>query len=516
MIKSLTPSKDVEEKLQKFGFKTAETIEARKGVYVKSGYPTPIRRYRLDFESPNHNVEEMYYWMVSHARDDFDHPMLKKIIDTHAQSTASSAFADLQTRLSAQQSAVSNYMGMMGKLIKDLFALVRELRQIEERLGYYTQSYDDERKIARQAEATLKDIWITLVEGGTNNPSSVYGMSQKVGFTILPDLFFGAPPLEKEKIDDYVESLDFNESVKKAVARKIFQFTNWKVETHKELKNKRVFQVRYLRQHFETVRMYMDWIKPYLRNIAQLQLDEGSRDDAFLINSFETTLSEIEVLAMQPAKKEFEDPKDNVYSVIMMSFSFRSKPSMDFHAKESWQSKGPIHIGRTEATIRQYVWTQDQIDKYKAYRDQESFEIVSRFDASVKDAMAYLGEDLERYLREAEVDIPEGMFAEYQVKKEDKAVDAKVLAKKQSAANVADFKAMTLGPFIGLFEMMIEPFTGSISFDKGQKISRKQRKILSEKESFISEERSRLKKWGSITAFNVFKNYKKAHKMVSW
>ena len=130
--------------------------------------------------------------------------------------------------------------------------------------------------------------------------------------------------------------------------------------------------------------------------------------------------------------------------------------------------------------------------------------------------MAYLGEDLERYLREAEVDIPEGMFAEYQVKKEDKAVDAKVLAKKQSAANVADFKAMTLGPFIGLFEMMIEPFTGSISFDKGQKISRKQRKILSEKESFISEERSRLKKWGSITAFNVFKNYKKAHKMVSW
>ncbi len=509
MISTLTPNIDKKKKLKEFGFTEAEELEARKEVKVLSGYPKPLRRYRIDFESPNHNVEEMYYWLLSHARDDFDMPIVQKIIDTHAASAASSIFGDMQARLGQQQSAVSNYLGMMGKLIKDLFALVRELRQIEERLGYYTQSYEDDPKTARQAESTLKDIWITLVEGGSQNPSSVYGMAQKVGFTILPDLFFAARPMKAEEVDKWVNELDFNESVKNAVGRKVFQFTNWKEKTYNELKNKKSFQIKYLNQHFQVVRMYMDWIKPYLKNIQRLNMDEAGMDDGMLINSFETNMSEIEVLVAQPPSNDMDDPDDNAYAVILLTFSFRSKPSMDFHAKDAYHQKGPIHIGRTESTIRAYSWTGKQIKKYKQYREKESFELVAQFDQSVRDAMQYLGADLERYLKEANADIPDGMFAH---KNKEENSESTSTSKEVAKLQQETLSGLVFGPFKAFSELLIEPFFGPLK--KGA--PRSAVKAEMEKKSQIKNELKGKAKIAGIIAFNCFKNYKKAHKMIAW
>ncbi|HLP79991.1 MAG TPA: hypothetical protein VK158_05115 [Acidobacteriota bacterium] len=513
------------ELFKELGFEK-EKLEVRRRVILETDWPKPFRSYRIDYESENHNVEEMYYWLVGHAHYDFGMPELMKITDSQAASVGSSQFGDMQARLGAQQGNASNYMGVIGKLMKDLFSLVRELRQLKERLGYYSQSYEKDPKQAAIAESTLKDVWITLVEGGTNNGSSVYGMAQKVGFTVLPDLFFEAPPMKEEDLPAYIEKKkkEYNLTVVEALARKLQQFYVWKKHTYQELTNKRKFQVAYLRQHFEVIRMYMNWIKPYLRNVKRLGLSEGEQgmDDPLLINSFDTSRTEIEVLVLKKegdlndyadikkknedakkadpnAKEILPDPKLIFYSVISFHFLFHTKPQLMFHAKESYQQKGAIHIGKTEATIRLYAWTKEQIDGYKKYRNLEAFDIFSSFDKGVKDAMDFLGDELNEFLAEAELEIAP--------KKEEKTAPPPPPRQESGL----DF---VISPFFGLFELF-SPIVGGIGnpfggfADKGAAHA----KDLDDKKKALKK-----KSEGTIkmVGWNCYKNYKKSHRMWSW
>jgi hypothetical protein len=516
MFNSIDPAAGVADKLQKFGFSSPENLEVRRNVKVISGYPKPIKSFRLDFEAESHAVEQIYYWIVGHARDDFGLAFMQKITDSHATSVASSMFGDMQGRISAQQSGVSNYMGMMGKLLKDLFALVRELRQIEERLGYYTQSYDKTQdfKARRGAETTLKDVWITLIEGGTQNPSSVYGMSQKVNFTILPDLFFAAPPMDSEnEVSAYVEKLDFNKSVKNAVERKLFQYLVWKKKTFEELKNKKSFQIRYLRQHYETIRMYMQWIKPYLKNLRRLSQNQALMDDPMMVNSFQTSITEVEVLLTQPPIKNAQssDPvvKEGYYPVVLLTFVFRTKPSLDFHQKDAYHQKGPIHVGRTEVSMRAYAWTKEEIENYKKYRDEEDFDMLVNFDKSVSESMEYLGADLERFLREAEAKIPDGAFTKKVEKTEDK---------KEPPTD--SLGSLIMAPIHGLGDLLSPLMPKKGKSDGSNFLVQFFLKGRAGPQYSDESARSALQKNAGRIASGViwqcFKNYKKAHRIVSW
>jgi hypothetical protein len=513
MFNSIDPTNGVKERLEKANFSQAEELEIRRNVKIISGYPKPIKSFRLDFEAEHHAVEQIYYWIVGHARDDFGMAYMQKITDSHASSVASSLFGDMQGRIANQQSSVSNYMGMMGKLLKDLFALVRELRQLEERLGYYTQSYDKttDFKARRGAETTLKDIWITLIEGGTQNPASVYGMSQKVNFTILPDLFFAAPPMDSEnEVGTYVDSLDFNKAVKNAVERKLFQFLIWKKKTHEELKNKKSFQIRYLRQHYESIKMYMQWIKPYLKNLRRLAQNQALMDDPMMVNSFQTSITEVEVLLTRPPETS-SNIKDGYFPVVLLTFVFRTKPSLDFHQKDAYHQKGPIHVGRTEVSMRSYAWTKEDIENYKKYREEEDFDILVNFDKSVTESMEYLGADLERFLREAEAKIPDGAFT----KKKDPQAEEKKAPPGDSIGS------LIMAPIYGFGELF-SPFMPRKSGGKGGSNfivqfflkGRAGPKYVDE-----SAKSNLAKKAGGYATFVIwqcFKNYKKAHRIVSW
>ncbi len=530
---------EIKEKLKKYGFSEPEILEVKKEFYQMTDYPAPKRTYRIEFEAENYNVEEMYYWLVGHLHYDFGMQDLHKIVDTHAHSAGSALFGDLQARLGAQQSNVSNYLGMMGRLVKDLFALVRELRQIEERLGYYVDAQDlKDAKKANAAESTLKDIWITLVEGGSQNPSSVYGMAQKVGFTILPDLFFAVGPLKKEDIDKHVESLEFNDAVKNALRRKLFQFTNWKDETHNELKNKRNFQIKYLRQHYEVIQMYMEWIKPYIRNIQRLNLNENRMDnDAFLIHSFDSSVSEIEVALAKmdgPSMKkddkgnEFTDTDNSVYSVVLINFTFHTKPQILIRAPESYNQKGAIHVGHVDMIMRCYGWTGKMIEDYKKYRESEAWDFMQSFDSSIKDAMEYLGKDLKAYLEEAgkklpqpdekkekESDPSEINIFPFGKKKDDGKSKDKAKGGSGGPSPFMETMGFIGGPFNGVIELL-DPMLG-ISSLFGMFGSSKEEKARAEKANALN---SKLDKAGTIAervfAYQAFKNYKKAHRMTHW
>ncbi len=208
--------------LKKFGFESVEEAEETRGQKnVKTGYPTPARRYRLHYEGYNVSIEEPYFWVLHYLRYFSGYPYIDKITDIFAAAENSAFFGASQQRLGLQQDKVSQFLATIGKMVRELFQLVRELRILDERLGYYTDSYTKSRS-SESAEITLKGIWVDMVEQGAKNPASVYGMAREVQFTTLPDLFFSTHPQKQEDVDDTVESERgaSNRKVRKDIKRK--------------------------------------------------------------------------------------------------------------------------------------------------------------------------------------------------------------------------------------------------------------------------------------------------------
>ncbi|MEM4268025.1 MAG: hypothetical protein QXK37_04310 [Candidatus Woesearchaeota archaeon] len=396
--------------LEEAGFKEEEYIELARDnqgnqTYGYTGFPAPAQRYQLTIEEHARSIEEVYFWLYEHLKQDQAFADFVKITDLFAASEQSAFFGSAKQRIGLQQDKVIQFLATIGKMVRDLFQLVRELRILDERLSIYKDSYDLESKSRESAEITLKGIWIDLVEQGAKNPASVYGMARELQFTTLPDLFFSTHPLSVSAIDETVDKLEFNRKVKEVLKRKLRTFMAWKDFTYKEMQNRRKFTLQFLRQHFDVIRMYMSWVKPYLRDIRRLELMDQTKSPD-LIAAFEGSIIEIEYLAKRlPASFDMlKEIKYNqhVYTVVLVHILYRTKPQLNY--MQEYQ-RGPIHVGKFTLTLRCYGWTQKEIDAYINMKLKEDMELLKVIDGSVKAAMEALGDELEKYLQEAGEDI---------------------------------------------------------------------------------------------------------------
>lgn len=444
---------------------------------VYTDYPKPLLRYKLNVEGYQVSIEEPYFWNLHYLRYMWGFPFVDKITDIFAAAENSAFFGVSQQRLGLQQEKVSQYLATIGKMVKELFQLVRELRILDERLDYYSDSYTNS-KSAESAEITLKGIWVDMVEQGAKNPASVYGMAREVQFTTLPDLFFSTHPDKQEDVDEVVERErgQFNRKVREVLKRKLRTFLTWKEHTYGELKNRRKFTLKYLRQHYEIIKMYMAWVKPYLRNIQRLHMDQSKMKTPDLLVAFESSMIEVELLAYRPTKSG----KSN--SVINLHFLWRTSPTMSYQA-EGYQ-RGPLHIGRIEMTYRAYTWTDKQIDLYKKYREREDFKLMELIDGSVKAAMDALGDELMRYLEEA----------------------GESMEPKKKEENTKLKRA--LSPYTSIFKGFNELFNSFKGHKKGEQVKEDKFKIELDKDvakTFVL---------GSM--WSVYHHFKKHHGMLNW
>ena len=469
-----------EELLEKFGFKQEE-LEAGVGQFAKTEYPEPVHMYRIVTESFQQSIEDVYYWLFSYIRD-FGFSQIEKITDVFAASEHSAFFGVAQQRLGLQQDKVSQFLATVGKMVKELFQLVRELRVLDERLSYYEDSMDPYSSSRESAEITLKGVYIDMAEGGAKNPSSVYGMSRELQFTTLPDLFFSTHPTKAVEVDGLVDRLDFNRKVKEVLKRKLRSFIEWKNHTYKELKTRRKFTLQYFRQHADIIKMYMTWVKPYLRNIRRLQsetLEKSKESTPDIISAFEGSLVEIEFLA-----KYLPEGNKDVYAVLLTHFRYRTKPSMSFQ-QEGYQ-RGPLHVGETKITFRGYTWTNEQIENYKKLREQEDFELIGVIDGSLKAAMDALGEEFEKYLKESGEKVPEG---------KEKIVK----------------KPTLFTPFTSVFKGFGELF-GVRKLPKKEKPKGKPKDM----EFKLGKEREKAEDMAKDALYATYKSFKKAHRFLTW
>jgi len=384
------------ELLKEHGFKEEEVAEDFRDFFVKTGFPKPGKRFRIVYEVPDLNIEEPYFWMLKYYRYDSGFSKIEKTEDTYASAETSAFFGITQQRLGGQQDKVSQFLATIGKMVKELFQLVRELRIIDERVTYYREAHNQKEKPMDQrmkgAEITLKGMFIDLVQGGAKNAASVYGMARELEFTTLPDLFFDAPPFQNpQEMEDYVNRLDFNKKVIEVLKRHLRHFMEWKKRTYQEMISRRRFTLQYLRQHFDIIKMYMEWSKPYLKNIERMSPKDKHASAPDLVAAFEGSMVDIEMMASKPY--------GDFNAVILATFNYRTSPSMKF-VQEGYQ-RGPVHVGQMEMNFRRYVWTKKQMDSYRKMKEKEGLELLKTVSGSVTAAMEALGDELFGYLEEA-------------------------------------------------------------------------------------------------------------------
>lgn len=363
---------------------------------------------RLIIDAMQSGVEGNYYWLLRFMenKDDFglklsgDQGEVIKLKDYFAAGESSSIWGSIEQRKSLQQEKVSGYLATVGKMTKDIFQILRELRIIDERLDYY----DGYNKGDHSTSVALKSVWVDLVEGGAKNPGSVTGLAAQVGFVILPDLFYRIHPKNTDDIPKLLKGFEkdgINKKVLEVLGRKLAQFIIWKIKTEKELRDRDKFTLAYLRQHFNVIRTYISWLKPYLKNIRQLQMG-SSADYAHLVTSFETNMVELELLGKDkkytektPNNFEIDREYKKYFPCIHVRVRFVALPEMAYQKE---YQRGAIHLGRTEIFIQPFVCTNEQIEAYKRKIEKEDFEVITSLESSLDS----LKDELFKYLEKAE------------------------------------------------------------------------------------------------------------------
>ena len=469
--------------LKDLGFEE-EITELIKDQHGPTGFPKPKKSYRLSWEVYDLSMEEPYFWILDNLKESFT--TIEKLEDSFAAAENSAFFGVTQQRLGAQQDKISQFLAQVGKMIKELFQMVRELRIIDERLEYYTESEAQLGKPLHQrgksAEITLKGMFIDLVQQGAKSAASVYGMARELEFITLPDLFFDAPPFkDTSEMEKYIQGMEanFNQNVLRVLLRHLRQFMEWKKRTHEEHTSRKRFMLQYLRQHFEIIRMYINWVKPYLRHVARLSFKQSNMSSADLISSFEGSMLDIEVLA----RKHDEAGRTGVNGCILATFYYRTRPELKV-VQEGYQ-RGPVHIGRFEMQLRVYGWTDEQVASYKKLKEKETQYLMGEISSSVQSAMESLGEELDHYLREAGGEL----------KKEERKEEEP--AKKSIAHRL-------FGDF----------YTPKQLKQKGGKGSSLRQ--LKKDEEALSEALDKAARSASFVCWNVYHNFKKAHGMIAW
>lgn len=481
-----------------------ETIEASKDQMMVTDYPKPNTRYFISLETPQKNIEEYYYWCLN-MMGDSGFPIVDKIQDIFTAAEHSSFYGSGAQRLNFAQDKAAQYLATIGKMVKDLFQIVRELRIIDEHLELYYKALgynlDDKKKPSKDktgkyvmgerdvsAEIALKGMWVDMVDGvvgGQRTGANIFTMAQQLQFTSLPDLFFNINPKGNQSVDSAIEeqAKDFNIVVKNALRRKIVQYISWRDATFKEHIHRRIFTIKYLKQHYDVIKLYMAWLKPALNHAKRLSAKQELLNNPRLIAAFESSLVEIEVLGRNlPAGNK------ETYACLLLNFEYETRPQLQFQA-EGYQ-RGPIHVGTTRITWRSYAWTLDQIKNYKAMRERMDFEALADIDTSLRAVMESLGDDLMAYINEVSIEL--------NLPKEDK--------EKEKKADFEPFKE--IGKQVkGIFDFDIGKTLKDIIPKKDEKKS---------KEDKMKKETGKAKGTAKFLTFLHYNIFKKANGLLSW
>jgi hypothetical protein len=507
-----------------------DSVELLKDQMVEfKGYPKPGNRFHVIMEAPNTSIEPIYFWCLTHFRG-LGYPVVDKLTDLFSATESSSLFGATNQRLGLTQDRVMGFLRVINDMVKGIPPYIREVRAIDEVMRHYVDS-EKFGEVGQASETTLKGRFVDLVEGGTKSPASVFGLANTVGFAALPDLFFQFrvnkddveidPKTGKvknwytERVAEKIAKMstthpagkgEFNPQLIGVLQRKLKQYYSWKQSSKMELETRHRYLAKYLRQYVSTIKLYMNWAKPYLKQIKRLGLDINQSSNAELVRAFESSLIEIEVLARkaEPKTKQGKGP----YNCILLTFKYRTKPSMSFTTQD-YQHRGPVHVGEADMTWRSYSWDEKDIEMFKKAQAEEEFDLLKSIDKTLELALEDVSEEFSDWLKNVDI------HTEDQKKRDKDKAEEERLAKIE--AEKPNFIAAMFTPITDGVKSTGEVF-GAVA--KGTTDVFKMFKSKSSDKDTdkyeLTDAKKAVLKSAKVMCYLHYKNFKKSHGMVAW
>jgi len=483
-----------------YDYKSIQELNEFKALIKRDGFqkaadsakPKAIAEHKLVYDSSAETLEPIYFFILD-LMQDFRFKV-DKLIDNFSSSPGSGHFSELGQRASIMQQQGTKMLGDINNVIRSVLNIIYDLKEFRIRLSQYDALKNP--KLKEAAVLSLKQLWMDKVDIQKGQGSINALTAGQLGFQTLRDAFLVA----KDVAD--VDKIDLNDRVKRILRPRILEFSDWAIQSEKELRKRYVLEKSYLASQVNALKLYSRWAKPYLRAAQQLEMkQEGMEHVPALVKTFNTIILELVLLGKQSIDPKTEAvagnlPKDlarmnfkREYSIcLLVEFNFRGIPQ-----RVSQQSHYAFG-GKAEVAFKAYVLNADEIAKLNEQMGESDINDVLRLiEGSTGENLKQMQDEIDFFLEEGEYE-PEEEQHGYSSAHED-----------------------TSNPFIAL----IGGYESS-----GEKPAKEKAKGKKEekgewwpaKESYIEEKV--LRPFGEEQAkeivFKIFDIYKKAHGMPSY
>ncbi len=361
----------------------------------------PKISYSLVYDSLSEGLEPIYFWVLDFMRESAPGGLnldVWKGPEEFEASVTSGYFGEIGQRASLMQQKAMEYLGAVNNVIKSILNLIYDLKEFEIKLGPYDKlnNKDETEEGKRNAFHSLKGIWMDQVDARKGR-GSINLLAQDLQFVTLRDAFFYVTDPEK------IKEIDLNERVKNILRRKIEEFNEWKIYSEKEIRKRYEVEKSYLKSQAATLKLYVNWLKPYLIAAQKLRM-KGDKAKSLtnpnIVNSFSNMEIEIKLYGKKEIKpsavhKSFEDLElsRKYYAMIEVAMNFRSVPS----AVSGQGGRHYIHGGRTDIAINAFCVDNIELE---AIESAELFEDLELIDSFIGTTLKELQEDIEKYTKD--------------------------------------------------------------------------------------------------------------------
>jgi len=323
-------------------------------------------------------------------------------------SPGSGHFAEMGQRLTRLQEEGMKILGALNQVIKSVLNLIYDLKEFEIRLKIYDDAKSEDKKIRESGILGLKQIWLDNVDVKRGR-GSIHGMSQEMGFTTIREAFMIANSIDDlkkmnrkfEKEWEIGEGI-INDQVMRILIPRISEFLKWGDYSEKELRKRMSIEKNYLKSQVETIKLYSQWLKPYLKSAEQLR-QKGFDNNSALVNAFSTSMFELELFAKNPKGEEVPNKfgdynlKRKYYPCIVINMGYRG------HVSQKVTQRGDYGFavgGRIDITFDAYAINSEELKFIEEELVKEDVEESMQFSSDMaQEALKELKEDLDYFLK---------------------------------------------------------------------------------------------------------------------
>jgi hypothetical protein len=337
-------------------------------------------KYSIEINSPFEKPERFYGLVLNEVRGGFKNVI--KVDQFLNASPTSAFFADVSQRRAIAKENVDKSMGIVGGIVQTITKLIYSLREFDSVIDIFKKLESGDKLEVFAAEQNLRRIFLDEVDIKKGR-GAMYQMqtAQGMEYVNLVDSF-----LTVEKLSD-VDDLKSNDRIKRIVKGRFQEYELWKIAFKKDMVSRKEIERQFLKSQVESLKIQLNWIKPYYTLLKQLEIKSGTTDPD-LLAGFDTSLIATKIRCVSGGEKE----KSLVTAFLDVDFSFKTGP---YPVQNDAGGRAFHHRFGTKITYTPYVMSNEN---YEDFIKNEAMEEIDFFKDIVGGQLKAMQEDLDKYL----------------------------------------------------------------------------------------------------------------------